>query len=252
MATIKTSGIVSEIRGKMGGGVFSRNKGGAYVRQFVKPVNPNSTAQAAVRALFGTLQSAWRDLTQEQKDAWEQATPYYKTKNKVGDTVIYSGSQLYSRINMLLIANGLPQIDEPLASPVELSNGNVDRITARTHPWMTSAEKLDEGYLDIDVPGGALAANERLEIFASPPVSGGIQSIRSVSLRRIGLLADGDFTYVGDVGTADILAMYQAVFGDPTVIAEQNVIFVEARIFNTTCGFAVPYGWARYGTEAVV
>jgi len=48
MAIIKFSAIVSDARGKIGGNVFSRNKGGSYIRSYVKPINPSTPKQTQV------------------------------------------------------------------------------------------------------------------------------------------------------------------------------------------------------------
>ena len=63
MAKIKLSAIVSEMRGKLNGSVFSKNRGGAYIRTKVTPVNPQSLAQGLVRATLTNLSQAWRGLT---------------------------------------------------------------------------------------------------------------------------------------------------------------------------------------------
>jgi len=58
------------LRGKLGGQVFSANASGEYVRQYVKPVNPNTQAQATARGGFSTALSAWHSLDASTKTAW--------------------------------------------------------------------------------------------------------------------------------------------------------------------------------------
>ena len=49
MAKILMTAIVADIRNKLNGSVFSKNRYGAYVRTKVTPVNPQSTAQQNTR-----------------------------------------------------------------------------------------------------------------------------------------------------------------------------------------------------------
>lgn len=67
----KILGFINGIlRGKLGGQVFSANASGEYVRQYVKPVNPNTQAQSIARSGFSTSLSAWHSLSAGQKQAW--------------------------------------------------------------------------------------------------------------------------------------------------------------------------------------
>lgn len=240
MATIKTGQVVAEIRGKLNGSVFSRNKGGAYVRQFVKPTNPNSTKQASVRSLFGTLMSDWRALTEAQRDSWQTAAQSFKTQNKVGDTIFYSGAQLYCRCNMVLLANGLPTIDTISPSPKAKTEGNL-----KPNPWETLGTNIDEGTITVGAVAGALDPNERLIIYGAQLQSPGVKSTRTPSYRVIGTYEESDITWTGDLGSIDVLADWKAVFGDPAVSAGSAVVFVKAFIFRTDEGFTVPFGASR-------
>ena len=57
MAKIKFGMMMTDARGKLGGQVFSKNKGGAYVRTKVTPSNPQTIAQTTRRALFAAIWS---------------------------------------------------------------------------------------------------------------------------------------------------------------------------------------------------
>lgn len=62
--------INAVLRGKLGGSVYSANAGGEYIRQYVKPINPNTQAQATARGGFTTALSAWHSLTSAEKQDW--------------------------------------------------------------------------------------------------------------------------------------------------------------------------------------
>lgn len=61
-----------EIRGKVGGGVFSRNKGGANLRVYAKPTNTNSIAQRIQRNLFRAMSGIWDAVSQAQRQGWNE------------------------------------------------------------------------------------------------------------------------------------------------------------------------------------
>lgn len=68
-----TPTIAGEIRGSIGAITFATNRGGAYMRLRVIPVNPNTPAQSLLRTLLADLGTQWVDqLTQAQRDGWNQ------------------------------------------------------------------------------------------------------------------------------------------------------------------------------------
>jgi hypothetical protein len=83
--------FLGDLSGKVAGNVFSRNKGGAYMRGFVKPTNPKTKAQSAVRAGFAAAAAAWSMLDEPTRSQWNSfAANYFKPKKgNVG--VTFSG-----------------------------------------------------------------------------------------------------------------------------------------------------------------
>jgi hypothetical protein len=74
MAKIKLVAPVSDIRGELGGVVYSNWKGIAYTRDLATAIsNPESLAQEAVRASLSSLSQRWLStLTDAQRAAWEE------------------------------------------------------------------------------------------------------------------------------------------------------------------------------------
>ena len=58
------------VQGKVGGGVYARNRGGYYLRHFTKPLNPGTNAQLNARNNFDSAAAAWKTLTDLQRAAW--------------------------------------------------------------------------------------------------------------------------------------------------------------------------------------
>jgi hypothetical protein len=107
MAVIKLGGGVTDIRGSIGGTVFSRGPAGAYARQRVKAVNPATSRQLDRRRFVSALSFRWSYGldTQERADwvAWAAATSFL---NKVGDSIHISGLAAFLRLNALRMLIG--------------------------------------------------------------------------------------------------------------------------------------------------
>lgn len=101
-ALIKLTAVVDNISGKLNGTVFARNKGGHYMRSKSNPVNPQTDFQMNVRGDFGAMATAWRALTQAQRNAWDAAAADFPYQNKLGDTKILSGFNLFMKLNQNL------------------------------------------------------------------------------------------------------------------------------------------------------
>jgi len=86
------------IIGKLGGQVFQRSPFGNVVRQFVKPVNPNSTRQVDVRLVLDFLSTAWtNDLTTAQRTDWINYARNTPIVNKTGAPQFLNGRQQFIR-----------------------------------------------------------------------------------------------------------------------------------------------------------
>lgn len=109
----KFGAIVVDGRGKIGGHVASKNRGGAYFRTKVSPSQPNSTYSSAVRARLSSIASSWRSLTEAQRSQWNDAVSSYKKTNIFGDVRNPSGFNLYQELNNNLVNAGEAMVTIP-------------------------------------------------------------------------------------------------------------------------------------------
>ncbi len=164
MAKIKFGNIVVDMRGKISGNVYSKNKGGAYSRVRVVPSNPQTSYQSFVRGLFTFLSQAWRGLTPVQRASWNSGVGNFQRTNNLGDKHSLSGNALYVSLNKNLTDVNLPPIDEcPSPEAVEV----VEVVSAVAD---ASAQTL------VITLGGAVPANTSIKVFASPTLSAGVNS----------------------------------------------------------------------------
>ncbi|MGD8374486.1 MAG: hypothetical protein PVI21_06550 [Candidatus Woesebacteria bacterium] len=107
MAKVKFGSGVSEIRGSIGGTVYARNAGGAYIRNRTSPIHPGSPLQNAAKALFANAVNIWTNtLSYTQRSMWNayaSAVPY---TDVFGATRYYSGQQRFVQSYIALVNSG--------------------------------------------------------------------------------------------------------------------------------------------------
>lgn len=211
----KFGAIVVDGRNKVGGHVFSKNRGGAYMRTKVTPVNPQSSAQTAVRSSLTFLAQSWRGLTATQRASWNGAVESFKRTDIFGDIKTPSGLNLYMRLNL------------------NLANGNATAITTPPAPSTTVAVDSLSALFDV-------SSTQADIIFSTSPVPAAhsliIEATAQVSPGKTFLKNQYRVIHVEPAaGTTpvDVYAEYTARFG--ALVAGQK-IGVRVKMLDTTTG----------------
>ena len=156
MAIMTPGPLAAALSGSVGGTVFSRNRGGSYVRNRAIPVDPNTSFQIAVRAILSNQSQAWADLTDAQRAAWESWALQNPVTNALGNSIRLSGHQAFVQINSRLDFTDVAQLTLPpivnaplgldsIALTADIGVGNVEiaftatPVAAETHIWITAA-----------------------------------------------------------------------------------------------------------------
>lgn len=117
MAKIKLSAVgITMMIGKTGGQIFARNKGGLYVKNFVKPSNPNTAAQQRIRAIFAGVCALWDGLSLTAKQLWKDAAVNFPVTDKFGDQLILTGRAFFQKVNVSLVSANQSAVLEPPVS----------------------------------------------------------------------------------------------------------------------------------------
>lgn len=193
---IKFGAIVTDGRGKLGGHVFSKNLGGAFMRTKVTPANPQTTDQSSARALFGSISAQWSGLSASARAAWNGAVENWQTTNIFGDLKKPSGKALFQRLNNQAQSAGLAGFT---AVPAKLEMPD-DIVTAVT---------IAIGAATLTPTGANADASTQVVIVATAPQSAGTKTA-GTKLRQI--YANAGDTY----SAADAYTAYVAKFGAPT------------------------------------
>jgi len=93
-----------EIRGSIGGKVYSRNRYGPYIRNRAVPTNPNTARQQAARLNFADCAVQWSNvLTAAQRTAWNLYAASVSVTNRLGQQIYLSGFNHYVRSNTAIL-----------------------------------------------------------------------------------------------------------------------------------------------------
>lgn len=213
MALVKFSALISEMRNKLNGSVFSKNRGGNYLRNKVTPVNPQSSFQQNVRGVFAAISSAWRGLTQAQRDGWIAGAASFPYTDIFGDTRTLSGNALHQKLNQNLVLMGESQISVcPLPEAVPLA----EALSATAAPA--------GGAVTLTLDDATVPTGYQLQVWATPGLSQGKQFVKN-ELRALGY-----FTLT--TGVATLTTEYAARFGN--LVAGQKVTFRAVYVSETT------------------
>lgn len=215
MAKVKFSALISEMRNKLNGSVFARNRGGAYLRTKVTPLNPQSIAQVAARNKLTQFSQSWRSLTQAQRDAWNAAVSQYATTDVFGDVVNPTGATLFTRLNINIANAGGTVINTPPAPQGADALAEIS-ITA------TAAGNV----FDVTFDPATVPANHTLVVESTPMLSPGISNASS-QFRVIGSVA------AAASSPADLGAEQVSKFG--ALVTGQKV-FIRAKFINKVTG----------------
>lgn len=153
--------IIGAISGKIGGLVFSRNKGGAYFKAHSIPTNPNSTRQQATRNWLAYCATYWgSELSESERDQWRTWAEANTWTNALGAAIALTGAAWFSMVNSRLLDAGASIIDTPgdLSAPDALTSMSITDLTA-TQVEITFAPALPSG--------------GRLQVWAAGPLNDG-------------------------------------------------------------------------------
>jgi len=244
-AIIKMSSIgITAISGKAGGSVYSRNAGGAYVKNFVMPTNTFSEARQAVRATFGAISSAWKSLTEAQRNSWVEMASEYPVTNSLGDEKVLNPNALFVRLNDNLVTAGLSQIQT--AQPPQGTNAVIGQDE-------DNGFNLDSGgaiTFVYDLEGDNDEAENEYVLEATPALSPSIRNAEN-KFRVLARSAVDGTTPSGnqlteDAFSTDPATMAQAYydkFGEPS---EGDQVQFRIKAVNPVTGETSAYWYERF------
>lgn len=225
---IFTPGVtVGQISGRVGGTIFSRNKGGAYVRNGSIPTTVTTTKALAYKAYFAAASQAWTALTDAQRLAWKVWAQSKTSTNRLGRSISLSGQQWFIGMNSRLAAASENLITVP-------------PITTAPTGIVISAFTVDSGSgnTEIEFDRTPLAANERLWVRAAMVSSAAINNVENLLTTVV--IAAATTASPLDLETS-LIAAFGALQTGATYVVEAHVLDTDNGLISgsyyarTTC-----------------
>jgi hypothetical protein len=180
-------------------------------------VNPNTSAQAAQRSRISQLSQQWSNLlTQAERDDWAIFGANFPTTDVFGEVIQLTGLQAYTRINSRIMAGGFAAIT---AAPADQAVTDL----------LTFSFVLDNGAgaCEVTFTPTPLAANDVVQLFATPGLSPGISNAKN----RLRLILTSGLAVASPL---DFEAAYVTKFGSLPLAGRK--VFMEARALRSTTG----------------
>jgi len=217
------SQILTEASGRIGGLVASHNRGGAYFRAAVMPVNPGTVYQEAVRNIVGQLAVLWSDtLTEAQRAGWVNYANNVPVTNRIGDARYLTGLNMYTRCNTARVQAAMDRIDD---APVIFNLGS---YTAPSFAASEATQLISVTFDDTDewcdLDGAAML------VYASRAISPSIEYFKG-PYRLAGAI-------LGDSGTPPTSPQTIAL---PFAAAEDQRLFFRANVTQDDGRYGEPF-----------
>lgn len=139
MAIFSPGLAIGQISGRVGGSVYSHNRGGAYIRNGAIPVKVVSDKALNLKAATTAAVQAWSGLSSASRLQWDQYAKANPSVNRLGKVISTTGQNAYVGLNSRLLYAGsaaltIPPIDAAPAGivitgfTVDTGSGNTEVI----------------------------------------------------------------------------------------------------------------------------
>jgi hypothetical protein len=159
MAKIVFGPVISEARNKIALTVYSRNRGGPYIREKVTPSQTPTTPRVASKNLMTSTSHAWsQTLTEAQRQAWRSFASTIPLHDKLGNTHNLSGQNWWQKLATNQSIIGAAITTDPPA--------NLDVTQPAT--FAATATVASSSSISIPItPGETIQPGEHLQIWAT-------------------------------------------------------------------------------------
>ena len=215
MAIIIPGVAVSQMSGRVGGTIFSRNRGGAYMRNGSIPSTVTTWFAQHIKAITAAQSQAWADLDDEIQEQWREWATQNPVINRLGQSRTLSGHQAFVKLNARLVYAGFTAITSPPigAAPAPFAPDSVTLDVA--------TKKAEIAYTPTPAPAGVA-----VQIYAYLANSPGVSYVKN----RLALVYTSD---APAASPANIWPDLEARFGTPQV---GQILHFALRALDTTTG----------------
>ncbi len=218
MALIKTSSLITSIRGKVAGSVFQKSNAGTILRGNSTPVNRNTNLQNKTRHKTFFVLQEWIKLTDAQRLTWLNYTQYNPVVQKRTKGLFITGQQAFVKFNSYRLEYDLPILSTPIFNkcaldPIELTLSTTGAV------------------LSIVADRALVSANEFIILFLTIVFRSSVNNPGS-KYKIINFVTTSTDTF-------DITSEYVSLFG--TVPQNSDTIFMKYTNASKLSGLPFPF-----------
>lgn len=195
MAKFLPGPTVAEVRGSIGGTVYSRNRYGAYMRWRAKPTVSVTPEALTAKARMTAATQSWQTQSTANRLAWNQWANANPIVGSMGESQILTGHVAFVGVNVRRLIQAMPILSTPPLSPAPAPLTN-----------LTVAPNATLSTCDVTFTATPLAADERLWILATQQPSAGKVWVEN-------LLKGGIVSAIAEVSPFDAFAVITARIG---------------------------------------
>jgi len=228
MARIIYSGLVTEIKGSIGGTTFQSNAYGYTVKNKARQKKPKTTLQNRQKIIMASASQGWRGLSDAQRalwDAWAASNPQYAKNNPSAEL---SGFAVFARWHAQAFTGGRELYNFITAPSYTIASVDAVDYTLT----------YDDPSLNLEFEWSADADNLYANIFISQPFKNTVNFPGS----RVRYL----LRTTNNSTTIDIAATYATLFGALPAVGES--VFIDNVQYNQDNGMV----YARQSAKVTV
>lgn len=221
MAVIRMSGIgVTEMRGRLGTDIFSRNQWGAYVKGEYAPTGAETPYQDETRVTLSDALLQWQGLNHEEQEAWNSAAqqPEWYGRNRFGQPFIRAGRSLFLHVNVSVGAFVPWILSPPSKRALVIPAFNSLELIQRTGPLI----------LEVTFSTATITENSSIQFWATDDISAGISRPSKSAYRRFWNVPWDELSSPIDIGSE-----WETRFG---TFELNRKVFVRCTVLDYTSG----------------
>ena len=166
--------LITAASGRLNGSVFSRNRGGPYIRSWVMPDETPTTERQAVWDAMAACAARWATLSQEQQLDWESYSLSHHRVNRIGVPRAVGAFPEFTRANFItqqannLLLTSFAFKDDAPADTLEHPQ------TQPTYYITNEGTDPPDWYLNVEIPANSNyedSAEAGLALYVSDPQS---------------------------------------------------------------------------------
>lgn len=143
MARILFGPLVSAVKGSISGVTFQNNTSGTIARNRPRPSKSSTVKQSQSHAALQNLLYQWQNITQDQREQWNQFAAAWPKENKFGESKTLTGMNYFTSVNFWRLELSLSLLESPPAHTTPLAPPSFEIVYSGSDMYLFLNEPFD-------------------------------------------------------------------------------------------------------------